>query len=228
MHMTALMEIVAVPHIQQTGADILQDEYAINSDGPLSSINSIDSPTQFRGEDVDFFQKTVEPPKCAEGRSYCENVESYPYDIVERLLENTTLLFDDPSEIESMNVEIEKKHSDDLEVPCKSIRRNFRPQQGRLTRDNEWMSIVNTENKQQIVQIEECRHNKQCQLEDIGDFARCLGYESTCVQRYMQVKLHALESMKKPVTEHFEMPSSCECVFKRTENWRAINSCRLT
>jgi len=192
--MTALM-IIGVTLTQQHGYG---NTIESNSDGPIPSINNIGSPA------------------CTNGLTYCEKVDNYPSDLIQRLLQNTTYLFHNSPEIELLPAVVAKKNLDDEETPCLSFRRLIRPLCGRsISDDDSWMFIVNNENHTQLLYGEECRHNEKCEL-IIGDFARCIGYNSRCVQRKLPVLFIALLPNGTLAPRYFEMPSSCECVLSRT------------
>jgi len=91
IQITALMGAIAIPQKQEE-ADALPRDVAKNND------------------ETNYVPIFEEPPKCAGETTYCEDIDSYPTTLVERLLENTAYIFHDPLDLELRKVEIEKKN----------------------------------------------------------------------------------------------------------------------
>lgn len=149
-------------------------------------------------------RKTERTPSC-EGSTYCEHVDSYPEDAVNRALQrNGTLRY-----LANVDVIVDIAQRVDVadDAPlCLSTEEVVYPREA-MNKDEEWKVILNQQNFKQGVRIEKCsQESSRCML--ISDFAQ--GYKTSCKQKYVYKQLVAL-SDNKVVQDNFKIPASCCC-----------------
>lgn len=153
-------------------------------------------------------------PKCADGKSYCEDIESYPYDFVDNLIQKSNL----PTELffkEEVPNKIVNRNSLDESYICASSERTIFPKIAKNKRD-EWKYIINQGDKNGYVQgvvVETCRsHGRPCEL-----FGSSLpeGYTTECKQKYTYRRLISITDSGQVVHDSFQMPSACCCSYRR-------------
>jgi len=200
IHITALMETFAIPHNQmQTNA--LEENEKNNNDV------------------IDVVPIFEVPPKCAGESTYCEDIDLYPNTLVSRLLENTSYIFHDPSDMKRKTLDVAAKNSAYEEVLCRTENRIITPKIG-LTATDGWLFIVNDNSHRQVVSVEECWHHGVCQLQDKGNFFLLNGYDAKCKQKRSYVEMLVLLPNGTLHPKPVSMPSCCQCTFTKTRDWR--------
>ncbi|XP_018564202.1 protein spaetzle isoform X2 [Anoplophora glabripennis] len=170
----------------------------------------------------DSFELIYEPipridgaPKCADGSTFCENFDSYPYlhlkDILRTHKINKDFFFGE----DEMPPELEKRIGAEEETfVCGAVDRIIFPKIGK-NKNKEWKYIVNQGREEGYVQgirAETCRHqNAPCDI--IGELPE--GYRTSCKQKYIYRRLMSLNENGTPVPDTFQLPSACCCSYKR-------------
>ncbi|XP_022911378.2 protein spaetzle-like [Onthophagus taurus] len=158
--------------------------------------------------------KPYERPSCAKGSTYCEKIDGYPSDLVERMLqvpsplENLFGIDDGPDEIAN-------RLGDDEDVSlCQTVDRMIFPKIAK-TKSNKWKYIINQDGSDKYVQgirVESCLNPGQpCSFLS----NETLGYTSYCKQKYVYRRLISLSEEGQPTTDVFEVPSACCCSYKK-------------
>ncbi|XP_043590930.1 protein spaetzle-like [Bombus pyrosoma] len=156
-------------------------------------------------------EKRHVPPAC-EGSTYCENVDSYPEDIVNRALQiNESLKY--LSSVDGVDIGQRFMPNDELSL-CVADEQVIYPQSAE-NKDNEWKFIVNQKNFQQGVRIEKCRtEGASCSV--ISGFAA--GYETSCKQKFIFRELLSISENGSVAQDTFRFPVSCCCFATLTGN----------
>ncbi|KAJ8985648.1 hypothetical protein NQ317_015144, partial [Molorchus minor] len=154
-------------------------------------------------------------PRCAEGSTFCENFESYPYRHLKHLLDRNAvdkkLYFGKDESPAEFNSRTDDEGDDFL---CSGMTREIFPKLAQ-NKNDEWRIIVNQGKRDGYVQglrIELCRREgAPCNM--IGDLP--LGYRSVCKQKYMYRRLLSVDADGSFIADSFKMPSSCCCSYRR-------------
>jgi len=172
-----------------------------------------DSDIQFPDEPVFVPAPKLQKPKCANGSTFCEEIDNYPTAHVDLVLKTNAHKYEDLFGADILPEVIGNRNNgiDEEESLCKSQERVIHPQAGQ-TRDNTWMYIVNQQNYTQGVRVEECTHTKECDM--TNNFP--LGYITKCKQKFIYRQLLAISDNGDTVKELFKLPSCCQCVLTRT------------
>ncbi|KAF3429796.1 hypothetical protein E2986_01479, partial [Frieseomelitta varia] len=143
-------------------------------------------------------------PVC-KGSTYCETVESYPEDVVNRALQkNDSIRYLAGIDVVDIGERIE---TDDTIPLCISTEQVIYPQSGE-NKNKEWKFIANQENFKQGVRVEKCRtEGASCSV--IGEIAA--GYKTVCKQKYIYRELASVLEDGSIVPDSFRFPSSCCC-----------------
>ncbi|CAD1477313.1 unnamed protein product [Heterotrigona itama] len=168
-------------------------------------------------------------PVC-KGSTYCETVDSYPEDVVNRALQkNDSIRYLAGIDVVSMQYFFQRlkkvsssltdfahfqvdigeriETSDDTIPLCVSTEQVIYPQSGE-NKNKEWKFIANQENFKQGVRVEKCRTNgASCSV--IGEIAA--GYKTVCKQKYIYRELASVLEDGSIVPDSFRFPSSCCC-----------------
>lgn len=103
------------------------------------------------------------PPKCAEGSTFCEDFDSYPYHIVKDVLKrkhihNDLLFGKDEPPLDDMKNSISNRIGNVEEFICRGEQRTIFPKVGK-NKNNKWKYIINqdeTDGYIQGVRVEVC------------------------------------------------------------------------
>ncbi|KAJ3653874.1 hypothetical protein Zmor_013103 [Zophobas morio] len=155
-------------------------------------------------------------PKCAKGKTYCEDFDPYPYNQVKDMLQRKHIrndLFgkDEPPED---RYSITNRNGDFESFVCTSVQKTVFPRVGK-NKNNKWKFIINQEESDGYVQgirIEVCRkEGSACDL--IGE--RVNGYITSCKQKYMLRRMMSLSENGDPMPDTFQLPSACCCSYRK-------------
>ncbi|XP_050300154.1 protein spaetzle-like [Anthonomus grandis grandis] len=156
-------------------------------------------------------------PKCSsEGLPFCEEVETYPYTHIKRVLQRNTILKslfgqDEAPEIAS------RLGDEDEKFVCRSVKQTIFPKMGE-TKNNKWKFIINQGDDEegfvQGVQVEICK-NPEGECDIPGNPMLNPGYTLTCKQKYVYRRLLSIDNKGEPVQDSFKMPSACCCAYKQ-------------
>ncbi|XP_012167926.1 protein spaetzle [Bombus terrestris] len=151
------------------------------------------------------------PPAC-KGSSYCENVDSYPEDIINRELRiNESIKY--LSSVDGVDIGQRLMPNDELSL-CVADEQVIYPQSAE-NKDNEWKFIANQKNFKQGIRIEKCRtEGASCSV--ISGFAA--GYETSCKQKFIFRELVSISENGSVGKDFFRFPASCCCFATLTGN----------
>ncbi|XP_071857581.1 protein spaetzle 5 [Bombus fervidus] len=156
-------------------------------------------------------EKRHVPPVC-KGSTYCENVDSYPEDIINRALrinENIKYL----SSVDGVDIGQRLMPNDELSL-CVADEQIIYPQSAE-NKDNEWKFIANQKNFKQGIRIEKCRtEGASCSV--ISGLAA--GYETSCKQKFIFRELLSISENGSVGPDIFRFPASCCCFATLTGN----------
>nr|XP_023017493.1 protein spaetzle-like [Leptinotarsa decemlineata] len=192
------------PSLDYSEQDIIfPDLFALLFDDPPSEVNSP------RG-----------PPKCANGKTFCENVESYPYRHLKETLKKNPIYKDffgkDEAPVEIAN----RVGGDQSRYFCASIVSTIYPQIGK-NKNNKWKFIINQKEEDGLVQgvlVETCRKpDKPCDI--LVDLPA--GYTTSCKQKYIYRRLLALDGSGSVYPDSFQIPTACCCSYTRNTEFLA-------
>lgn len=147
----------------------------------------------------------VNTPRCDNGQSFCENVQDYPQELVDRILEENPNLYAYATEDA---VSINPRLDDEKDLFCSSSERIITPRKARSTNDD-WVFIIQSEKKnfKQRLRVEICsKANHTCEIID----ALPNGYYSSCTQKYVSRQILGVENGTEIVTDIF-LPANCCC-----------------
>ncbi|XP_008201191.2 protein spaetzle [Tribolium castaneum] len=155
------------------------------------------------------------PPKCAEGNTFCEDFDSYPYNHVKNVLKRKRVHTDlfGKDELLDERYSITNRNGDFEAFICTSISKTIFPRVG-INKNNKWKVIINQEEDGYIqgIRTEICRkEGAACDL--IGD--RANGYITSCKQKYMLRRMMSLSENGDPVPDTFQLPSACCCSYRK-------------
>ncbi|XP_021703617.1 uncharacterized protein LOC5577953 isoform X4 [Aedes aegypti] len=158
---------------------------------------------------IDRIESTLEYP-------IGSNVKNYPYELIDRLVaqQGYANLFDsypEDEEVDDFTFHNRMSFSDDdFEDICESQKPDKYPQHG-LTMDNKNVTIVNTKNFTQRVEMEVCRkQGTPCVMCD-NQFKK-----TECRQIFLELTLHAFDKSKNQIyKEKVMIPASCKCMVVR-------------
>lgn len=144
-------------------------------------------------------------PVC-KGSTYCETVDSYPEDVVNRALQkNDSIRYLAGIDVVDIGERIESP--DNTISLCVSTEQVIYPQSGE-NKNKEWKFIANQENFKQGVRVEKCRADgASCSV--ISEIAA--GYKTVCKQKYIYRELASILEDGSIVPDSFRFPSSCCC-----------------
>ena len=161
-----------------------------------------------RARQTDFvFPEERIVPAC-KGSTYCETVDTYPKDAVNRAIQrNESIKYLESVDIIDLSpVEERIGQTDDISL-CMSMEHLIFPQSAK-NKDSEWKFVANQENFKQGVRIEKCsRENTSCT--SIGSLAA--GYRTNCKQKYVYRELASVMTNGTIAPDVFLFPSSCCC-----------------
>ncbi|XP_017780613.1 PREDICTED: uncharacterized protein LOC108565586 [Nicrophorus vespilloides] len=155
--------------------------------------------------------------RCSGESTYCENVPSYPYETVNKILKN--FANKDFFGLEE-NVAEPWSRTDNNEEEnfmCKSYTKIIHPQMGK-TLDGSWKYIINVDDKEyvQAVKVEICKSPKKpCAMSD--KFPE--GIITSCKQRYMNRRLLSISNNGLPEPDIYSLPAGCSCTYKRNSQF---------
>ncbi|KAL1502476.1 hypothetical protein ABEB36_007612 [Hypothenemus hampei] len=154
------------------------------------------------------------PTSCRTDLTYCEDVDTYPYNHIKSVL----LRRDMPKVFfgrDELPVDLTTKSRNEESYICKSIKKTIFPTMGQNI-DNQWKYIINQGDRDgfvQGIQIEICQTpNRQCDYP--GSLA--MGYRTICKQKYAYRRLISLSNVGIPEADTFKIPSACCCSYERT------------
>ncbi|EAT34306.1 AAEL013435-PA [Aedes aegypti] len=161
---------------------------------------------------IDRIESTLEYP-------IGSNVKNYPYELIDQLVaqQGYANLFDsypEDEEVDDFTFHNRMSFSDDdFEDICESQKPDKYPQHG-LTMDNKNVTIVNTKNFTQRVEMEVCRQvwkqGTPCVMCD-NQFKK-----TECRQIFLELTLHAFDKSKNQIyKEKVMIPASCKCMVVR-------------
>lgn len=152
-------------------------------------------------------------PPCADGLTFCENFEGYPYRQVKELLKENPTYKELFGEDEAPKTITNRLGDDKEEFVCGSIERTIYPRIGK-NKNNKWKYIINQGEEDGFVQgvrIETCRREgSPCNV--IGDIPN--GYRTFCKQKYIYRRMLSLNENGVQVPDTFLIPSACCCAYK--------------
>lgn len=156
-------------------------------------------------------------PQCASnGRTYCENVDGYPAQYVNSLMntsENKNLL--NNNGVVTAYGLAQRMDTSMEEISFCGTRKVVIYPKLALSVNNNWCYIINQAQYMQGVRVELCAHSNAC------GFSEMLpnGYVSQCVQKFEERMLVGLDSDGHAVKNYFRLPSHCECILKRMRRY---------
>ncbi|CAH0552734.1 unnamed protein product [Brassicogethes aeneus] len=217
------------PHSKssETEADIpenLKKIGAVNNKTRTRILTHSEGYTDYSDQEVvfpDSYEMIFEPvpridgsPKCADGSTFCETFDTYPYYHLKDILKKNEAYKDlfgkdeEPSEITNRLGEDE-----DMFV-CRSFERTIYPKVGK-NKSNKWKFIINQGDSDgyiQGVRVETCRsQGSACDI--IGDLPN--GYVTACKQKYVYRRMLSISDNGRPFPDTFLLPSACCCAYKR-------------
>lgn len=100
---------------------------------------------------------TPAQPNCASGSTFCEHVDNYPTHLITQNIDREAQKYSALFGVDVVVPGIENRFNGiEEEVSlCRSTEELIFPKAG-LTRENNWLFIVNVENYQQGIRIERC------------------------------------------------------------------------
>ncbi|XP_017772901.1 PREDICTED: protein spaetzle-like [Nicrophorus vespilloides] len=154
-------------------------------------------------------------PSCARGKTFCEDIETYPYDHLSRVLNNASDLKDFFAMDEGGGMQLVNRIGEkEDKFLCDSIERTIYPKVAK-TKNNKWKYVINQGKKDGYVQgvrIEMCKNaHRPCNL--IGNLP--FGYAAICKQKYVLRRMLSITDGGRPIPDTFEMPSACCCSYRR-------------
>ncbi|KAK9506297.1 hypothetical protein O3M35_008257 [Rhynocoris fuscipes] len=153
------------------------------------------------------------PPECAKGSTFCENVDHYPSQYIENVLQETGIQFkgmfgnDIVRDYTSLLHRIDVKEEHTL---CPSVENVVYPKTAK-NKEDQWLFVVNQGQYRQGVRVETCKspdNSESCAFTE----GFPLGYKTTCRQKYIYRRLIALNADGKTITDTFQLPSCCACI----------------
>ncbi|XP_049820214.1 protein spaetzle isoform X2 [Aethina tumida] len=166
-------------------------------------------------------------PKCANGLTFCEEFDAYPYHHVKDILEEEHV-HKDLFGKDDVPFEITNRIGEDEDVfVCRASQRTIYPKLGK-NKNNKWKFIINqddTDGYIQGIRVETCvREGNTCDV--IGDLPS--GFTTSCKQKYVYRRLLSLTENGKPVPDTFLLPSACCCAYKRNFDFLARSISKIT
>ncbi|KAF2882704.1 hypothetical protein ILUMI_23437 [Ignelater luminosus] len=155
-------------------------------------------------------------PPCANGLSFCEDIDSYPYDHLRTVLqkkpaEKTFFGVDEAPETIANRFGGE---FDDQPFICGSRETTIFPKVA-MNKNYKWKYIINQGESDKYIQgirIETCiKPESPCYL--IGSAPA--GYSTSCKQKFILRRLLSVSETGQPVADSFRIPSACCCSFKK-------------
>ncbi|KAJ8933677.1 hypothetical protein NQ318_009964, partial [Aromia moschata] len=152
------------------------------------------------------------PPRCANGGTFCENFDDYPYRHLKDELQKQEVdkgFFGE----DQVPIEPNTRIDDEGAFLCSGTERVIFPKVGK-NKNNEWRFIVNQgweDGYVQGVQVETCKRKGPCNI--IGELPQ--GYTSVCQQKYVYRRLLSLKEDGTFAVDSFQLPSSCCCAYKK-------------
>ncbi|XP_046432482.1 uncharacterized protein LOC124185612 isoform X1 [Neodiprion fabricii] len=148
--------------------------------------------------------------KSCTGQTYCEEVESYPEDIVRSVLrrnENLKIF----AGIDEIQIDHRLNPSEGTESLCNAEVRVIFPKEGETDTGDRLLILQDPASGfKQGVQIESCgtgQNGGACKIIDKA----ILGYKTECTQKYVYRVMAALSKDMKGEKARVKMPSSCCC-----------------
>ncbi|CAH0551628.1 unnamed protein product [Brassicogethes aeneus] len=164
-------------------------------------------------EDVGGILPRLGDVKCADGLTYCENFDKYPYDRVQNILQHKPVHKELFGYDEEPTAFVHRMEEFDEHFVCKATTRTIFPTVGKNT-NNQWKFIINQKKDGYIqgVRVETCRFpGKRCDI--LSELPS--GYVTACKQKYVYRRLISLSDNGEPAMDTFIMPSACCCSYKK-------------
>lgn len=151
-----------------------------------------------------------------DGTDLCEsNVWDYPYQHIQRLLQNTTSHFRSyfTDDVIRVATRFDPSIPTDEELTCDAEETILYPKFGK-TASNEMLFIINTGEKyRQGIRVEKCKKTGESPCNPKLEVPT--GYRTYCKQKYIYRKLLALHPNGEPAPDNFRIPSCCSCFISK-------------
>ncbi|GLV41073.1 spatzle [Carabus blaptoides fortunei] len=145
--------------------------------------------------------------------TFCESVDDYPGYYIHNVLKYNATKFDDLLGVDEIHTDVSihtRIGTVDGSPMCRSSENVVRPQVAQ-NKDDEWLYIVNSDDKVQGIRVEICeKENAACEMST--NFP--VNYVTECKQKYIYRKMLALDPEGNPVPDSFRIPSCCSCYFR--------------
>ncbi|XP_050300156.1 protein spaetzle-like [Anthonomus grandis grandis] len=227
--------VISIHQVAARPQGILFDKFVGHHKEPQSNNTSlwtseisdqIHFPDEFK--DFDVRSRTV-VPKCDSKLPICENVESYPYNYLKKVLEKNTLFKAFFGNEELPKDDISERAGEGENFVCRTVTKTIFPKVGQ-NKDNKWKFIINQGEQDgflQGVRIEICKNlDGACDIP--GNSLEQFGYQTFCKQKYFYKRLLSLGNNGIPVPDTFKIPSACCCAYKRNLDFLANFGSRMS
>lgn len=145
-------------------------------------------------------------------QTFCTRDETYPLDVVQKLLRKHLHKFADVFGNDMISTDILSRNDGFDEISlCDSYEQVIHPTSGK-NKNGEELYIFNTPDHQQGVRVSMCR-NKGAPCKMTENFPN--GYRTECKQHYVYRELLSLSSDGVPIKDKFEFPACCSCAVYR-------------
>lgn len=167
-------------------------------------------------EQIDVVSRIDVSPTCTNGLPVCEEVDSYPFNHLKRVLQQNPMLKVLFGQDEVPHEIANRIGDDDERFMCRTMTKTIFPKIGQ-NKNNKWKFIINQGKDDgfiQGVQIEVCKNpDGECDLP--GSLLVSSGYHTFCKQKYVYRRLLSVSNEGTPVPDTFKIPSACCCAYKQ-------------